>query len=221
MGRMIQLAAKDGVEISAYEALPDGNTRGALVVLQEIFGVNHHIRDVADDFATAGYHVIVPALFDRVAPGIELGYDAADVQKGIAIRAKTSLGDTLADIEAAVKAAAQAGRVGVVGYCWGGTLAYAAAAHVDGISAAVGYYGSGIANMLVGQLRCPVLLHFGDRDKSIPLADVEKIRRAHPDITIHIYPAEHGFNCTARPSYNPAAADLARRRTLDFLAEYI
>jgi carboxymethylenebutenolidase len=221
MGRMIKLTCKDGAKIGAYEKVPEGNVRGGLVVLQEIFGVNHHIRDVADDFAAAGYHVIAPALFDRVAPDTELGYDDADVQKGIAIRSKTSLGDTLADIEAAVEAASQAARVGVVGYCWGGTLAYASAAHIEGLGAAVGYYGSGIANMLAGQLLCPVLLHFGDRDKSIPLADVEKIRRAHPDITIHVYPAEHGFNCTARPSYNPAAADLARQRTLDFLAENI
>lgn len=221
MGRMINLKSKDGAKIGAYESVPQGNTRGGLVVLQEIFGVNHHIRDVTDDFAAAGYRAIAPALFDRVAPGTELGYDAADIQKGIAIRSKTNLGDTLVDIAAAVEAAAEAGRVGVVGYCWGGTLAYASAAHIDGLAAAVGYYGSGIANMLVGRLRCPVLLHFGDRDKSIPLAEVEEIRRAHPDITIHIYPAEHGFNCTARPSYNPVAADLARQRTLDFLTEHI
>jgi carboxymethylenebutenolidase len=221
MGRMIKLTGKDGATIGAYEALPDGNTRGGLVVLQEIFGVNHHIRDVADDFATAGYHVIAPALFDRVAPGTELGYDEADIQKGIAIRSKTNLGEVLTDVEAAVEAATHAGRVGVVGYCWGGTVAYASAVHIDGLAAAVGYYGSGIANMLAGQLLCPVLLHFGDHDKGIPLADVEKIRRAHPDVAIHIYPAGHGFNCTARPSYNPAAADLARQRTLDFLAEHI
>jgi carboxymethylenebutenolidase len=221
MGRMIKLTGKDGATIGAYEALPDGNTRGGLVVLQEIFGVNHHIRDVADDFAAAGYHVIAPALFDRVAPGIELGYDEADIQKGIAIRSKTNLGEVLTDIQAAVEAATHAGRVGVVGYCWGGTVAYASAVHIDGLAAAVGYYGSGIANMLAGQLLCPVLLHFGDHDKGIPLADVEKIRRAHPDVAIHIYPAGHGFNCTARPSYNPAAADLARQRTLDFLAEHI
>jgi carboxymethylenebutenolidase len=221
MGRTIQLTAKDGVTIGAYESVPKGNVRGGLVVVQEIFGVNHHIRDVADDFANAGYHVIAPALFDRVAPNTELNYDHEDVQKGIAIRAKTNLGDALVDIEAAVGAAAQAGRVGIVGYCWGGTLAYASAAHIQGLAAAVGYYGSGIANMLAGQLLCPVLLHFGDRDKSIPLTDVEKIRRAHPDIMIHLYPAEHGFSCAARPSYNPAAADLAWRRTLDFLAENV
>ncbi len=221
MGRMIKLTTKDGAKIGAYESVPESNVRGGLVVLHEIFGVNHHIRDVADDFAAAGYHAIAPALFDRIAPGTELGYDGEDIQKGIAIRSRTSLADTLADIEAAVETATQAGRVGVVGYCWGGTLAYASAAHIGGLGAAVGYYGSGIANTLAGQLLCPVLLHFGDRDKSIPLTDVEKIRRAHPDITIYIYPAEHGFNCTARPSYNPAAADLARQRTLDFLAAHI
>jgi carboxymethylenebutenolidase len=221
MGQMIKLTTKDGVTIGAYESAPTGTSRGGLVVLQEIFGVNHHVRDVADDFAGAGYHAIAPALFDRVAPGTELGYDSEDIQKGVAIRARTKLEDTLADIEAAVGAAAEAGRVGVVGYCWGGTLAYASAAHVPGLAAAVGYYGSGIAGMLAGQLLCPVLLHFGDRDKSIPLADVEKIRRAHPDITIHIYPAEHGFNCSQRPSYNPVAAELARERTLDFLAQRV
>jgi carboxymethylenebutenolidase len=221
MGQMIKLTTTDGATIGAYENMPIGNCRGGLVVLQEIFGVNPHIRDVVDDFANAGYHAIAPALFDRVAPGTELGYDSEDAQKGVAIRAKTKLEDTLADIAAAVEAAAQAGRVGVVGYCWGGTLAFASAAHVQGVAAAVGYYGSGIAGMPVEQLLCPVMLHFGDRDKSIPLTDVEKIRRAHPDITIHIYPAEHGFNCSQRPSYNPAAADLARQRTLDFLAQYV
>ena len=221
MGRMIKLTTKDGATIGAYESVPSGNSRGGLVVLQEIFGVNHHIRDVADDFAGVGYHVVAPALFDRVAPGTELGYESEDIQKGVAIRAKTKLEDTLADIEAAVEVAAQAGRVGVIGYCWGGTLAYASAARVRGLAAAVGYYGSGIAGMLAGQLLCPVMLHFGDRDKSIPLADVEKIRRAHPDITIHIYPAEHGFNCSQRPSYNPAAAELARQRTLEFFAQHI
>ncbi len=221
MGQRIRLTTKDGATIGAYESVPGGTSRGGLVVLQEVFGVNHHIRDVADDFANAGYHVIAPALFDRVAPDTELGYDADGIAKGVAIRAKTKLEDTLADIEAAVGAASQAGPVGVVGYCWGGTLAYAAAAHLQGLAAAAGYYGAGIVGMLAGQLLCPVMLHFGDHDKSIPLADVEKIRRAHPDITIHVYPGEHGFNCTERPSYNPASADLARRRTLEFFEQNI
>lgn len=221
MGGNISLTAKDGVTIGAYESVPEGDIRGGLVVLQEIFGVNHHMRNVADGFAREGYHVIAPALFDRVAPGIELGYSGEDAAKGAEIRAKTKLADTLADVEAAVKAAVQAGRVGVVGYCWGGTLAYASAAHVDGVAAAVGYYGAGIASMLAGQLRCPVMLHFGERDKHIQLADVEKIRRAHPDITIHVYPADHGFNCDERASYDAASAALARQRTLEFFARYL
>ncbi len=221
MGKGIKLTAKDGVTIGAYEAVPEGEVRGGLVVLQEIFGVNRHIRKVADDFAAQGYHVVAPALFDRAKPDVELGYGGEDAAKGVALRAKISLPETLADIAAAIEAAKSAGRVGIVGYCWGGTLAFAAAQHVEGLAAAVGYYGSGIAALPPEQLRAPVLLHFGDQDKSIPLADVEKIRRVHPDIAIHIYPAGHGFSCTDRASYDPASATLARQRTLDFFAEYL
>jgi carboxymethylenebutenolidase len=221
MGKQIKLTAKDGVTIDAYEAVPHGETRGGLVVLQEIFGVNSHIRHVADDFAEQGYHVIAPAIFDRVEPGIELGYGSDDAAKGVDIRAKLKLEDTLADIAAAVEAASVSGPVGIVGYCWGGTLAFAAAQHVDGLAAAVGYYGSGIAALPKAQLRCPVMLHFGDQDKSIPLADIEKIRREHPDITIHIYPAGHGFSCNDRSAYEPESAKLARERTLEFFEKNI
>jgi carboxymethylenebutenolidase len=221
MSKRSELTAKDGVTIGAYEAAPKGIARAGLIVLQEIFGINQHVRNVADDFAAQGYHVIVPALFDRVEPGVELGYDSDDVAKGVAIRAKTKHADTLADIAAAVDAAKAFGPVGIVGYCWGGTLAFAAAQHVEGLAAAVGYYGSGIAALPPGQLRCPVMLHFGDQDKSIPLADIEKIRRAHPDIAIHIYPANHGFNCTDRAAYDADSATLARQRTLDFFAQYL
>jgi carboxymethylenebutenolidase len=221
MGKQIKLTAKDGVTIGAYEAVPHGETRGGLVVLQEIFGVNGHIRHVADDFAAQGYHVIAPAIFDRVEPGVDLGYSSDDAAKGVDIRAKTKLEDTLADIAAAVEAASVSGPVGIVGYCWGGTLAFAAAQHVDGLAAAVGYYGSGIAALPKAQLRCPVMLHFGDQDKSIPLADIEKIRREHPDITIHIYPAGHGFSCNDRSAYEPESAKLARERTLEFFEKNI
>ncbi|MDR3408575.1 MAG: dienelactone hydrolase family protein [Methylovirgula sp.] len=217
----IKLTAKDGVTIGAYEAAPEGRARGGLVVLQEIFGVNRHIRNVADDFAARGYHVVAPALFDRVEPGVELGYESEDAAKGIAIRAKTKLADTLADIAAAVDAARPFGRVGIVGYCWGGTLAFAAAQHVEGLAAAVGYYGSGIAALPPDRPCCPVMLYFGDQDKSIPLSDIEKIRRTYPEITTYIYPANHGFNCTDRAAYDPASATLARQRTLDFFAQYL
>ncbi len=221
MGKQIKLTAKDGVTIGAYEALPQGEKRGGLVVLQEIFGVNQHVRNVADDFAAQGYHVIAPAIFDRAEPGVELSYSSEDSAKGVALRAKIKLEDTLADIAAAVEAASVSGPVGIVGYCWGGTLAFAAAQHVEGLAASVGYYGSGIAALPKAQLRCPVMLQFGDQDKSIPLSDIEKIRRAHPDITIHIYPAGHGFSCSARSSYDEASATQARERALEFFEKNI
>lgn len=221
MGEKIKLTAKDGVTIGAYCARPSGKPRGGLVVLQEIFGVNHHIRNVADGFAKDGYLAIAPALFDRVAPDTELGYSPDDMKAGMEIRGRTKLEDTLKDIEAAVAAASEAGRVGVVGYCWGGTLAYAAATHLSGISAAVCYYGSGIAGMAHETLLAPTQFHFGETDKSIPPHDIGKIREAHPDSAIYIYLAGHAFACDERPSFDEASAKLARSRTLEFLAHYV
>lgn len=221
MGDMVTLTAKDGVKIKAYRATPNGKPRGGIVVLQEIFGVNRHVRKVADEFALAGYLVIAPALFDRVAPDVELGYGPDDIKRGMDIRGKTKFEDTLADIEAAVAAATEAGAVGIVGYCWGGTLAYAAATHLQGIAAAVCYYGSGIANMRRETLMAPTQFHFGERDKSIPPADIEKIREAHPDSAFYIYPADHGFSCSERPSFDAQSAELAQSRTLEFFAHYL
>lgn len=221
MGEMIKLTAKDGKIINAYKASPAHHPRGGIVVLQEIFGVNHHIRETADSFATAGYLAIAPALFDRVAPNAELGYSGDDVRKGMALRARTKLEDSLADIEAAMGAAAQAGSVGIVGYCWGGTLTYAAATHISGIAAAVAYYGSGIAAMRREVLLAPIEFHFGERDKSISSQDVENIRIAHPDSGFFLYPAEHGFACSERASYDARSAELAQKRTLDFFAHHI
>jgi carboxymethylenebutenolidase len=221
MGENINLTAKDGVSIGAYRSAPGDEPKGGMVVLQEIFGVNHHIRAVADRYAAAGYLAIAPALFDRVEPGVELGYGEADRPRAMDIRSKTKLEDTLADIEAAVALAAAGGDVGVVGYCWGGTLAWAAATRLSGISAAVGYYGGGIASMLNEQPRVPVMLHFGERDKHIPLSDVEKIKAAHPEIPIFIYPADHGFNCDERESYNAPSAKEAQARTFAFFAENV
>jgi carboxymethylenebutenolidase len=219
MGENINLTAKDGVTIGAYRSAPADEPKGGMVVLQEIFGVNHHIRAVADRYAAAGYLAIAPALFDRVEPGIELGYGESDRPRAIEIRGQTKLEETLADIEAAVALAAAGGSVGVVGYCWGGTLAWAAATRLSGISAAVGYYGGGIAGMLNEQPRAPVMLHFGERDKHIPLSDVEKIKAAHPEIPVFIYPADHGFNCDERGSYDAASAKEAQARTFAFFAE--
>jgi len=221
MGEFIKLTTRDGVMIDAYKAAPAGAPRGGIVVLQEIFGVNHHIRNVADRYAADGYLAIAPALYDRVNPGVELDYVQKDIEEGLAIRAKTNIEETLADIAAAVAAAHAAGKVGLVGYCWGGALAYVSAARLDGVDAAVGYYGGGIAANIAASFKAPVLLHFGDNDQSIPLSDVEKVRAANPDIPIHIYPAGHGFNCDERASYDADSAKLARERSLAFFAEHV
>ena len=191
------------------------------MVLQEIFGVNPHIRSVVDRYADQGYLAIAPALFDRVKPGLELGYDPDGMATGIATMKRTVEGDALNDVAAAITEAAKAGRVGVVGFCWGGTLAYAAATRLDGVAAAVGYYGGGIAAMLDTKPKVPLMLHFGERDDHIPMSSVEAICKALPDALVYSYPAGHGFNCDARSSYDKASADLALSRTLPFLKDHI
>ncbi|SDR55786.1 carboxymethylenebutenolidase [Rhizobiales bacterium GAS191] len=221
MGETIKLTAKDGVTITAYKAVPAGKPKGAMVVLQEIFGVNHHIRSVADRYAAQGYLAIAPGLFDRIGPDIQLDYTSGDVTKGAEIRSKTKLDDTLADIEAAVKDVVSAGPIGVVGYCWGGTLAYAAACRVAGIKASVGYYGGGIVGMLGEKPKVPVMLHFGEKDKHISMADVGKIKLAYPAMPVFTYDADHGFNCDERGSYDRPSADIAVKRTLDFFSEHL
>jgi len=221
MGETVKLKTKDGVTITAYKAAPSGKPKGAMVVLQEIFGVNHHIRAVTDLYAKQGYLSIAPGLFDRVGPNIELGYAPADIPKGAEIRAKTKLDETLADIEAAVKEVAGGGPVGVVGYCWGGTLAYACACRVPGLKAAVGYYGGGIAALLNETPKVPTMLHFGEKDQHIPMSDVEKIRKAFPSMPVYSYDADHGFNCDERGSFDKPATELARRRSLDFFTRHL
>jgi carboxymethylenebutenolidase len=222
MGETITLTTKDGIKIGAYRARPTGTPLGGMVVVQEIFGVIHHIRTVADRFAAAGYLAIAPALFDRVEPNIELGYQPPDIQRGAAIRGKTELPKTLIDIEAAIAAARAGGKVGIVGYCWGGTLAFAAACRLSGLAAAVGYYGGGIAAMANEKPQVPMILHFGDKDHSISLADIEKIKAARPEVPVYIYPdAGHGFSCDERGSFDPAAAELAAKRTMEFFSQHI
>ena len=183
MAQTITLAAKDGHKLAAYRADPAGKPRGALVVVQEIFGVNHHMRHVTDDFAKQGYVAISPALFDRVEHGIELGYDPKSIEMGRDIRAKVPLDGTLADLQAAIDAVKSLGKVGIVGYCWGGGLAFLAATRLSGLAAAVGYYGGLVAAHAQEKPRVPVMLHFGDSDQSIPMSDVDKVRQARPDVT--------------------------------------
>jgi carboxymethylenebutenolidase len=221
MAQTITLAAKDGHKLAAYRADPSGKPRGAIVVVQEIFGVNNHMRHVTDDFAKQGYVAISPALFDRVEKGVELGYDPKSIGLGRDIRAKAPLDGTLADLQAAIDAVISAGKVGVVGYCWGGGLAFLAATRLSGVAAAVGYYGGLVAAHAQEKPRVPVMLHFGDSDQSIPMSDVETVRQARPDVTTYVYKAGHGFSCDERQSYNAEASNLALERTLKFFRENI
>ncbi len=220
MGETIRLRASDGFELSAYRAAPSGTPRGGLVVIQEIFGVNGHIRRVADGYAADGFVAIAPALFDRIEPGLELGYGQDDIERGRGLKARAPTDAALRDISAARDAAA-AGKVGVVGYCWGGYLSWLSATRLDGFAAAVSYYGGGIGSVAEEMPRCPVLLHFGEKDHAIPLSEVETVRKAHPDLEIHVYPAGHGFNCDERGSYDAESTRLARERSLAFLRRHI
>jgi carboxymethylenebutenolidase len=221
MGATARVTALDGHELSIYRAEPAVRARGGLVVVQEIFGVNGHIRAVCDDYAAEGYRVVAPALFDRVERGIELGYQSEDVARGRAIRERVSLEDALADVEAAAAEVAGGGRIGVVGYCWGGTVAWVAATRSKSFAAAVSYYGGGVPELAGEQPNCPVLLHFGEQDHAIPLDGVRRLQTAHPQLPVHVYPAGHGFNCDQRASYHAESARLARERTLAFLREHI
>jgi carboxymethylenebutenolidase len=220
MGEFTTIMARDGHEFQAYLAAPTGRPRGALVVLQEIFGVNSHIRGVTDSFAKEGYTAIAPSLFDRIRRGIQLGYSPPERDEGMGYVQQLKAEDTFKDLAAALAVVKHSGRVGTVGYCWGGTLSYLAACDLP-VACAVVYYGK-VANHLDKKPKRPVMYHFGTQDQSIPLSDVEKTKAAHPEGTFYLYEgAGHGFNCDQRPSYNPEAAALARQRTLEFLARYV
>lgn len=222
MGEMVTLTAEDGHRLAAYRATPAGARRGGLVVVQEIFGVNSHIKRVADGFAADGYEALAPALFDRVERLYETGYAQADIERGRAVRGKLAVDDAVKDVRAAVRELAGAGlKVGVVGYCFGGTMAWLAATRIDGIVGAVGYYGGGVADAAHEKPRCPVLLHFGETDASIPSEHWERVRTHHPGLPMHIYPAGHGFNCDERGSYDAGSARLARERTLAFFRQHV
>ena len=225
MGQFVSLKAADGFSIPAYVAQPAGKPRGAIVVLQEIFGVNSHIRSVADRFAGEGYLAVAPATFERVKSGVDLGYTDADIKAGSELKsAVTALpgAGVLQDIQAAIDHGAQAsgGKVGIVGFCYGGLLTWRAACLLKGLSAAVPYYGGGVTSEdeIARQPQCPVMAHFGDQDTHIPMEGVDAFRKAHPQVEVLVYPANHGFNCDQRGSYDEAAATLARERTLAFFA---
>lgn len=217
---MISLTAADGHRLTAYRAGPQHAAR-ALVVVQEIFGVNHHIRTVCDRFAAEGYAVIAPALFDRIRPGIELGYEAADVAQGRELRGKIEEGLTVLDVLAAAAALPRGAKRGIVGYCWGGTVSWHGATRTSAFAAASGWYGGGIAAAKDEKPRCPVQLHFGEADASIPMTDVAAIKAAQPGIEVHVYGGGHGFGCDERGSYVEGDYRLAQKRTLEFFATHL
>ncbi len=226
MGQFINLTASDGLSFPAYVAEPAGTPKGAVVVLQEIFGVNSHIRSVADGYAADGYLAVAPATFHRVKPEVELGYTPEDMGAGMALKTAVEalpVPGVLRDIEAAVAYAARAGKVGIVGYCWGGLLTWRSACAVPGLSAAVAYYGGGVTTPAEAarQPRCPTVAHFGERDHWIPLETVEAFKKAQPGVQVHVYAADHGFNCDQRGSHDAAAAKLARERTLAFFGKHL
>ena len=222
----ITLTAADGFTSSAYLCEPPHAPKGAIVVLQEIFGVNSHIRSVADRYAAAGYLAIAPATFDRVEPGVQLGYTPDDMKRGSALKAAVEAlpaPGVLRDIQAAVDFAASAGKVGIVGYCWGGLLVWRAAEQVRGLSAAVSYYGGGMTSGSEPSRKpaVPTMAHFGDQDTHITLESVKAFEQKHPEVEVHLYAANHGFNCDERGAYNAGAAATALERTLFHFGKHV
>jgi carboxymethylenebutenolidase len=223
MGAKIKLKAADGHGFSAYFAEADVPARGAIVLIQETFGVNSHIRSVADEYASQGFHVIALALFDRVQPDLELGYNPDDAKKGMQAIQQIGLEAALKDVEASIDyARVHWGqlKVGVLGFCLGGSLAWLSATRLDP-AAAVCYYGGQIAKNAAETPRCPVMMHFGAKDPHIGPAEIEKIRQAHPEIPLFVYDAGHGFNCDHRKDFEPVSASLARQRTLEFFSKHL
>jgi carboxymethylenebutenolidase len=219
-GAWIELTAKDGHTLDAYRASPDGEARGGIVIVQEIFGVNAHIRAVCDEYAAAGYEAIAPALFDRKQKKVELDYTPEGTTEGRALRTAIGWDAPIADIESAADAVRAAGKVATIGYCWGGSLSFLAACRA-GVDAAVAYYGGQIIQFVDEEPKAPVLMHFGEKDALIPAADRERIIAAHPEAIVWVYPAGHGFNCTARADFDPESARVAKERTLTFLAKHV
>ena len=221
MGEIINATASDGHEFDIYLAQAKGSPRGGIVLIQEIFGVNNHIKNVAEKFSSNGYLVGAPSLFDRVQPDIQLGYSTEDIRRGRELKDNLGNESPLMDITATLNIVRSAGHVAVVGYCWGGTLAWLSACQVDGFNAASSYYGGGIGKLLSIQPKCPSIFHFGEQDHAIPAEEINSLRQAHPECPIYLYPAGHGFNCEQRDSFNSTSSAIAFERTIQHLDKYI
>jgi carboxymethylenebutenolidase len=222
LGKQFRLTAADKHQLGAYRADPQGASKGGIVVIQEIFGVNRHIRAVCDRLAAEGYVAVAPALFDRTEPNFECGYTPDEIANARKFVANPDFSAMLRDAQAAIDELKQEGPVGIIGFCLGGTLAFLAAAEASGLSAAVCYYGGHIIKIVDKMPKCPTQMHFGDKDASIPMSDVETIKKKHPECEIYVYPdAGHGFHCDERGSYNADAAKLAWQRSMEFLRQHM
>jgi carboxymethylenebutenolidase len=222
MSERVRLIASDGHELEAYVARPEGEPVAGLVVVQEIFGVNAHIRSVADSYAKDGFLAVAPALFDRYERGVDLGYEGADMEKGSSFVPRLDIAAAVRDVDAALEYVRRetGKKCGVIGYCFGGTVAWLAATRLK-TDAAVGYYGGRIGMFAAEQPKAPVMLHFGKQDQHIPKEEVDTITEAHPEVEVYWYDAGHGFNCDARASFDAASAKLARSRSLEFLKTHL
>ncbi|MFO1111601.1 MAG: dienelactone hydrolase family protein [Bradyrhizobium sp.] len=222
MGKDITLTASDGFKLGGYRAEPAGASKGAIVVIQEIFGVNHHIRSVCDRVAAEGYVAIAPSIFDRTQPNFQCGYTPDEIANARKFIANPDWPAMLRDTQAAIDAVKDVGPIGIVGFCLGGSIAYAAATKLSGLSAAVGYYGGAIVRFADDKPKVPTQLHFGEKDAGIPLTDVETIKSKRPEVEVFVYPgAQHGFHCDERASYDKVSADIAWPRSLAFFAEHM
>jgi carboxymethylenebutenolidase len=222
VGQDITLTAADKFELGAYRTTPAGTPKGAVVVIQEIFGVNHHIRAVCDRFAVQGYVAVAPAIFDRTERNFTCGYSPAEVAIARRFVANPDWAAFMLDTQAAIDSVKDVDPVGIIGFCLGGSVAYAAATKLKGLSAAIGYYGGAIVRFADDKPTVPTQLHFGEQDHGIPLSDVETIRAKRPDVEVFVYDgAQHGFGCDERASYDKPSADLARQRSLAFFAKHL
>jgi carboxymethylenebutenolidase len=220
MGRQIRLQASDGHELGGYRAEPRGEARGGVVVVQEIFGVNRHVRSLCDRLAGEGLAAIAPALFDRIERDFESGYSDQEVAHARGFIPQVDWDKTLLDVDAALAELGDAAPRSVVGFCLGGSIAYLAAVRRKELGAAVCFYGGKIVAYADLPPLCPTQMHFGEQDHGIPMSDVEIIREKRPDCEVHVYPAGHGFNCDERASFHAPSAALAWERMLAFLAAH-
>jgi carboxymethylenebutenolidase len=215
-GQMIKMKMSDGAEIGVYRVEPRGARRGGLVLIQEIFGVTEHIKSVSDGYADEGYEVLAPSLFDREEPGFEADYSDAGIQRGIKLARQEHPFDlSVTDCCTLIAALKEKGPVFITGYCYGGSVVWAAACKCDGLAAASAFYGSQVPAMADWEPKCPTICHFGEHDHGIPLDGVKKVEAAHPEVKVYVYDAGHGFNSDRADHHNEAAAQLAKQRTLE------